>query len=148
MYVPLIPRLSALFKNESITQNMQYCAKYFTNEGDHIPGMISDIFDGANYLHLCEQYITSKGVSTGQKHFSGRHDLALGLSTDGFSPFRHRKYSAWPLLVYNYNLPPSIRFHHENVICVSVIPGPHSVKNLNSFIEPLICELEHLEQGV
>src|SRR5258708_24994798 len=84
----------------------------------------------------------------GQKHFASRHDLVIGPPKDGFSPFKHHKYSAWPLLVYNYNLPPNILFHHEKVICVSIIPGPHSVKSLNSFIEPLICELECLKQGV
>lgn len=69
------------------------------------------------------------------------HDLALGLSTDGFAVFKKRKHSAWPLILVNYNLPPDERVHLSETICVGVIPGPRAVKDLDSFLYPLVDEL-------
>ncbi|CCO35605.1 hypothetical protein BN14_09723 [Rhizoctonia solani AG-1 IB] len=41
-----------------------------------------------------------------------------------------------------------MRTHLSNMICTGVIPGPHSPKDLNSFLQPLIDELVELAQGV
>jgi hypothetical protein len=60
-------------------------------------------------------------------------------------PFKCRKKSCWPLILINYNLPPKERNYLSNLICVGVIPGPKSPKNLSSFLWPLIKEL--LEQA-
>ncbi|EUC58182.1 transposase family Tnp2 protein, partial [Rhizoctonia solani AG-3 Rhs1AP] len=72
----------------------------------------------------------------------------LGLSTDGVGPFKTQKQQCWPLILINYSLPPSIRTHLENILCLSVIPGPQSPKELNTFLEPLIDELEELACGI
>ncbi|QRV83004.1 Transposase family Tnp2 protein [Ceratobasidium sp. AG-Ba] len=62
---------------------------------------------------------------------------------------RHKGNStAWPLILVNYNLHASIRNRLENIICVGVIPGPKECKDINSFLAPLIEELEALEAGV
>jgi hypothetical protein len=42
-------------------------------------------------------------------HFSDERDIARGLSTDGFSPFKKRKKTCWPIILFNYNLPPEIQ---------------------------------------
>ncbi|QRW06821.1 Transposase family Tnp2 protein [Ceratobasidium sp. AG-Ba] len=78
-------------------------------------------------------------------------DLALGLSTDGFTLFKRRRRglsTAWPLIFINYNLHPKYRVRLENIICVGVIPGPRQCKDLNSFLVPVLEELLRLEQGV
>ncbi|KAG9123856.1 hypothetical protein FRC07_013733, partial [Ceratobasidium sp. 392] len=75
-------------------------------------------------------------------------DVALGLSTDGFGPFKSRKQSCWPLILFNYNLPPSIRTQLKYIMCVGVIPGPNTPKELSTYLEPLICELEDLARGI
>ena len=63
-------------------------------------------------------------------------------------PFKRRKQSCWPLILINYSLPPDIRTHLHNIICVGVVPGPHSPTDLNSFLQPLIDELIELAKGV
>jgi hypothetical protein len=75
-------------------------------------------------------------------------DIALGLLTDGFGPFKKCKQSCWPLITFNYNLPPEIQFHLINIICFGIILGPKQPKNLNSFLIPLIDELIKLMCGM
>ena len=58
------------------------------------------------------------------------------------------KYTAWPILVFNWNLPPKIRFHKKNIIPISIVPGPKKPKDFDSFLYPLIQELLELSEGV
>jgi hypothetical protein len=51
-------------------------------------------------------------------------------------------------VLFNYNLPPGICFHQENVLCIGVIPGPSKPLDFDSFLWPLIQELLELELGV
>lgn len=88
------------------------------------------------------------GVQKPYRFFEDARELALGLSVDGMCPFKKRKHSCWPLIIINYNFPPEIRTHLNNIICVGVVPGPHSPKDLNSFLQPLISELVDLTNGV
>jgi hypothetical protein len=74
--------------------------------------------------------------------------IALGLSTDGFGPFKHRTKTAWPVILFNYNLPPKERFLKKNIISVGVIPGPKKPGDLDSFLWLLVQELLQLELGV
>jgi hypothetical protein len=82
------------------------------------------------------------------RFFAEDTDIALGLSTDGFAPFKKRSQTAWPLLIFNYNLPPDIRFHLEHVICLGVVPGPRKPHSFDSFLWPLVEELLRLEMGI
>jgi hypothetical protein len=75
-------------------------------------------------------------------------DIVLGLSADGFGPFKHCTKTAWPVILFNYNLPPEERFLKKNIISVGVIPGPKKPGDLDSFLWPLVQELLQLELGV
>ena len=109
---------------------------------------MADIWDGSIYKSLRNRHIKIDARDLHQKYFADPHDIALGLTTDGFAPWRRRKYTAWPILLVNYNLPPEIRNHQKNMIAVSVIPGPKKPKDINSFLYPLIEELLTLANGV
>ncbi|QRV84668.1 Transposase family tnp2 [Ceratobasidium sp. AG-Ba] len=92
--------------------------------------------------------VTEPGDPLPHRYFSSPTDIALGLSTDGFGPFKSRKQTCWPLLAFNYNLPPSIRHRLKNLLCLGIIPGPNSPKELDTFLAPFIQELEELARGV
>ncbi|KAG8735138.1 hypothetical protein FRC10_010953 [Ceratobasidium sp. 414] len=112
------------------------------------PKVIEDIFDGNNYCTLCQTLLR---LGSNYCFFDNSQELALGISMDEFSLFKHWRRglsTAWPIILINYNLPPGIRNHIENVICVGVIPGPKQCKDLNSFLIPLLKELLALEEGV
>lgn len=145
-YFPLIPRLKAMAVNQRMSKLMSYRHNF-----THVPGTYRDVFDGAHYQHLRTQSVSTSGSTAtdpGLPIFGNRHDVALALSTDGFCPFKRRKQSCWPLILFNLNLPPAIRFHLEYIICVGVIPGPKAVKDIDSFLYPLVEELLKLEAGV
>jgi len=132
-----------MVSNSSYAQKMQYRSKH-----QHDPTKITDIFDGAHYRSLLETPVTINDEELPMWFFSDPRDIALGFSTDGFGPFKKRNKTAWPLIIFNYNLPPKERFRKENIISLGTIPGPKKPADLDSFLWPLVQELLQLEIGV
>ncbi|QRV82351.1 Transposase family Tnp2 protein [Ceratobasidium sp. AG-Ba] len=143
LYIPLIPRLVNMYRDPSTARILGYRA-----EREPGPDTISDIFDGTHYNKLCGRRVSVRGQPLDHNFFSSPTDIALGLSTDGFGPFHKDRQTCWPLLVFNYNLPPAIRHRLENLLCLGVVPGPCSPKEIDTFLAPLIDELEELARGV
>jgi hypothetical protein len=67
---------------------------------------------------------------------------------DGFGPFKCCIKTAWPIILFNYNLPPEEWFLKQNIISIGVIPGPKKPCDFDSFLQPLVQELLQLEIGV
>ncbi|THU92541.1 hypothetical protein K435DRAFT_576560, partial [Dendrothele bispora CBS 962.96] len=84
-YVPLIPRLIGYYRSLSMVEKLEYRATFTSDSGE-----ITDVFDGSHYKSLCGQYVTVGGQPLDHKFFSDRRDIALGLSSDGFAPWRRR----------------------------------------------------------
>ncbi|KAM5545162.1 hypothetical protein V8D89_001273, partial [Ganoderma adspersum] len=85
-YLPFIDRLTAMHANEARAEEMDYRMNFDADED-----VIQDIFDSEIYCNLCSQDVAIDGHGVGHKFFSDDHDIALGLSTDGFAPWRRRK---------------------------------------------------------
>ena len=109
---------------------------------------MTDIFDGSHYHELLKKEVTINGHGVGHTYFSDDRDIALGLASDGISPWRHRKATFWPILLYNFNLPPDECFHDDNMICIGKVPGPTKPKDMDSFLYPAVQELLKLAIGV
>ena len=76
-------------------------------------------------------------------------NFAFSLNVDWFQPFERTQHSIGVMYIAILNLPREIRFLPENIIIIGVIPGPHEPsKNINSFLKPLVDELNDLWQGV
>ena len=74
--------------------------------------------------------------------------LGLLLNVDWFQPFKHSTYSVGAIYLTIMNLPRSVRFKCQNVILVGILPGPSEPKhNINSYIEPLVKELQDFRVG-
>ena len=142
-YIPIIPRLVALVGNRRMAEQMQYRAHVHK----HSPGKTTDVFDGSHYRSLLSQRVQLNGNPLNHRFFDDHRDIALGLSTDGFSPFKKRKISFWAFILINYNLPPDTRFHTENILTLGVI-GPRKPVDPDSFFWPAIQELLRLLVGV
>ncbi|KAF5337458.1 hypothetical protein D9758_018018 [Tetrapyrgos nigripes] len=143
-YIPLIPRLQAFTRSTDMVEKMQYRAR----EHKHKAGHLNDIFDGTTYRKLRRRHVHINHTPLPHKYFEDERDCALGLSTDGFAPHKRRKKTAWPLIIFNYNLPPDIRFHVEHILSLGVIPGPKKPHDIDSFLWPLLKELSLLAGGV
>ncbi len=143
MYMPLIPHLVTFASNPDMAKQMHY-----RSEHEHTPGIVTDIFDGSQYRNLCMRKIHINGTAFARRYFEDLRDIALSLSTDGFAPHKHHKSTAWPLILFNYNLPPDVCFHLDNILSLGVIPGPKKPADIDSFLWPLIQELLKLSEGV
>jgi hypothetical protein len=83
-YIPLIPWLIVFVGNQPLFKQMQYHG----HEHKHTPGLTTDMFDGKNYCRLWKQKVELTSKVYDHKYFADDHDIALGLSTDGFIPFK------------------------------------------------------------
>jgi hypothetical protein len=117
-YIPLIPRLQALFTDKNMCEELLYRARFTSNFGK-----ISDIFDSLHYRRLRRRHVRVEDEILYHLFFDQDTDIAMGLSADGVCPFKNRKSTCWPLLGVLYNLKPELRFLLEHVICFGVIPG-------------------------
>ncbi|KAJ7215162.1 hypothetical protein C8J57DRAFT_982072, partial [Mycena rebaudengoi] len=86
-YIPLIPRLVALYTNQELAEKLQTYRADFVSE----PGKVRDVFDGSHYQSLLGKLVTVLGKELAHKFFSDCRDIALGISFDGFAPFKRRK---------------------------------------------------------
>jgi Transposase family tnp2 len=143
-YLPVIPRLIGMCANADKMEEMGYRA----NEHVHIPGRTTDVFDSTHFRSLLGKRVVINGHEAPYTYFSDSRDIALGLATDGFGPFKHRKSTAWPLILFNYNLGPENRIHIDNIIPVGIVPGPKKPVDMDSFLWPLIEELNQLQLGI
>jgi hypothetical protein len=109
---------------------------------------MADIFDGSLYNELHQKHVKVNRRDLPHKYFADARDIALGLSLNGVAPFKSRKQTAWPVILFNFNLPPEICIHLEHILCYGVIPGPRSVKDADSFLWPLYDELVDLAKGI
>jgi hypothetical protein len=114
----------------------------------HDPGTISDVFNSSCYHLLLKWHVSLNRKVCKHRFFAEDTNIALGVSTDGFAPFKKHLQTAWPLLIYNYNLPPNICFHLKHIICLGVIPRPSKPHDFDSYLWPPVEELLQLEMGV
>jgi hypothetical protein len=133
-----------MLANPTRAKEMQYRA--FDHE--YSADKITDVFDSHIYRQLLGRKVVINGSTASHEYFSDPRDIALGLSTDGFCPFKKRKATAWPLILFNYNLPPEIRFHKDNRIDLGTIPGPNKPKDYDSYLWPVFEEFMRMQHGV
>jgi hypothetical protein len=97
-------------------------------------GTLDDILDGAVYQQLKAD------------RFNNPLDIALGLYIDGFQPFEGSTQTHTIVQVINLNLHPDERYLLHNVFQMCVIPGRRKPFHLDSFLKPIVDELEALYQ--
>ena len=147
-YIPLIPQLVTFFLNRELNERMRYRSEGHSRAKAGKNECMTDVFDGSHYLGLLQKEVTINGHGLGHTYFSDPRDIALGLATDGVNPWRRRKSTFWPILLYNFNLPPEERSHDNNAICIGEVPGPEKPKDMDSFLYPAVQELLKLAAGI
>ena len=122
---------------------MHYQANY-----EHIPGKTQDIFDGTHYQMLHQTIVPSNDANQPFFYFSNPHDIAIGISTDGFAPFKRCRQTCRPIIAVIYNLAPELRFLKPHHLDLGTIPGPKKPWDADSFMWPIIKEFFKLATGV
>ncbi|KAL1750254.1 hypothetical protein FB107DRAFT_224204, partial [Schizophyllum commune] len=90
-YIPVKPRLQAFAQNQRMATLMRY--RGHEHPGERRGGRMTDIYDGQHYRSLCARRVKLRGHDQGYTYFDDARDVALGLSTDGFAPFKRRKHT-------------------------------------------------------
>ncbi|KAJ7218621.1 hypothetical protein GGX14DRAFT_310063, partial [Mycena pura] len=85
-YLPLIPRLKALFADKEVCEQLLYRARYKSKDSK-----ISDIFDSLHYRRLRKRNVSIEDTVFDYLFFDQDTDIAVGLSADGVGPFKNRK---------------------------------------------------------
>jgi Transposase family tnp2 len=142
-YLPFTPCLIGLYGNKTTASTLRYRHTYTST-----PGTTADIFNGEHYRNLCKTPVTIGGTPIGHDFFSQPTDITLSLSTDGFGPFKHRKHTCWPLILFVYNLPLEICCQLASILGLGLIPGPKAPKYFDSYLLPFVEELLKLARGV
>ncbi|KAF8594094.1 hypothetical protein BDV93DRAFT_428873, partial [Ceratobasidium sp. AG-I] len=87
-FIPLIPRLINMYCDPEMARKLAYQGNFKSPAG-----IIRDIFYGALYQRLCGWRVWVGGQKLEHNYFDMPTDVALGLSTDGFGPFKSHKQS-------------------------------------------------------
>ncbi|XP_060170525.1 uncharacterized protein LOC132601463 [Lycium barbarum] len=137
-YFPLKPRLQRIFMCSETAVAMRWHANERPNDGN-----LRHPADGEAWKDFDRLY----------PDFSrDPRNVRLGLSSDGFNPFRTMSisHSSWPVMLMNYNLSPWICMKPEYIMLSMIIPGPSSPGNdIDVYLQPLIAELKELwEPGI
>ena len=59
----------------------------------------------------------------------------------------NKSHEVTPILLYNLNLPPDLRYKTKNVLIFAILLGPNQPGDLNSFCYPLVDELKCLDEN-
>ena len=100
-----------------------------------------DVYDGDVWKEfLCVQ---------GRPFLSQSNNLALVLNVDWFRPFERSQYSVGVMYFTILNRPREVRYLPKNIIVAGIIPGPKEPeKIMNTFLQPLVADLQALWEGV
>ena len=87
-------------------------------------------------------------ADSGELFFSDKRNLGTIMNVDWFQPFKNSEYSLGVIYMSLINLPREVRFKWENIIICGIIPGPKEPKlNINTYLKPIVDELERLWTG-
>jgi hypothetical protein len=138
-YLPLIPRFIRQYANALQSEKLQSYRHTFATRQR---ATYEDVFSGAWYKECCD--INGMGL------FTDRRDLALRMSIDGIGLVENAKscQQVSPVVLYNCNIHPSERDKPEYAMLVINVPGTAKHTYINTFLWPLVNELEQLSQGV
>ena len=85
-----------------------------------------------------------------KRFFEGSSDneraIALQFSLDGVQTHKLGFNEVWPFICFNLNLPLCERFQEDNILPLAVTPGPHEPVDIDTFISPMVDELQRLSQ--
>lgn len=106
-----------------------------------IDGELRDVYDGKMWQKFANY--------EGERFLSEAGNIGFILNFDFFQPYDHLAYSLGAIYMSVLNLPREIRYKQENTILVGLIPGPHEPsRDINSFLKPLVNDLNRLWRGV
>ncbi|XP_057429566.1 uncharacterized protein LOC130722756 [Lotus japonicus] len=126
-HFPLIPRLQRLFMCSTTAESMRWHEEERSKDGK-----LRHPADGQAWKDFDQHHLDFA---------SEPRNVRLGLTSDGFNPFRTMSiaHSTWPVMMMVYNTPPWLSMKSEYTMLSLLIPGPKSPGNdIDVYLQPLI----------
>ncbi|XP_024163761.2 uncharacterized protein LOC112170658 [Rosa chinensis] len=136
-YFPPIPRFKRMFQSTKTSSSLTWHATDRLKDG-----LMRHPADALTWKSVDEKW-PEFGLES--------RNLRLALSSDGFNPHSSlsSKYSCWPVILVNYNLPPWLCMKRKYMMLTLLISGPKQPGNdIDVYLEPLIEDLKVLWEGV
>ncbi|XP_039117808.1 uncharacterized protein LOC120253541 [Dioscorea cayenensis subsp. rotundata] len=136
-YFPLIPRLQRIFMSSRTANDMTWHADGRRNDG--------------RLRHPADAEAWKAFDARFPDFASDPRNIRLGLSSDGFNPFKvlSTSYSTWPVVLIPYNSPPGVGMKQSSFLLSMIIPGDKGPGNdIDIYLQPLMKELKQLWVGV
>src|ERR1044071_4294968 len=142
-YAGIREQLATMFRRKGFENSLRHWANR-----SGFDDILTDIYDGRVWK-------TFKGTDdeTSPNFFRPEvadSHLGLMLNLDWFQPFDGTNHSTGVLYAAICNLPRDIRFKRENLLIISILPGPNKVSlhKINHYLVPMVDELESLWSGM
>ncbi|KAG2214179.1 hypothetical protein INT45_009563 [Circinella minor] len=130
IYLPLKEQLAIFVSNVHIQELLKYRADWESLD------IMRDCFDGGLYKDIKDK-------------FQNKMDIALSLYTDDFQVYKRVKHTMTIVHFVILNPPEEVRYEDHNMIQVCIPPRPNKATDLNSFLGPVMRELNDLcEEGM
>ena len=134
--------LQDLLLNHEFVSNSQIWQKQVQTDCNNL----DNIYKGNIWK---EFFNVTESPSINYPFSTNKYSFGFALNVDWFQPYIHTKSSVGVIYVTILNLPRYLRYKRENVILLGIIPGPHEPrKNINTFLQPLVDELQQLWVGI
>ena len=114
----IIPRIRHMFRCKSIAAMMSWHKK-----GRSRDGVLRVPADCKSWKHIEEEW---------PEFVKEPRHLRFGLATDGVNSYvlRSTKWSAWPMILVNYNIPPWLCIQKGHLLLSLIILGERKPRNL------------------
>ncbi|XP_056852869.1 uncharacterized protein LOC130502070 [Raphanus sativus] len=132
-YFPIKDRFRRMFRSKRMAEDLCW---HYTNATED--GTMRHPVDSISWAQVNDKW----------PDFAAEpRNLQLGISTDGMNTFsmQNTNHSTWPVLLVNYNTPPTMCMKAENIMLTLLIPGPTAPgNNIDVYLAPLIDDLKDL----
>ncbi|XP_056843196.1 uncharacterized protein LOC108831992 [Raphanus sativus] len=132
-YFPIKDRFRRMFRSKRMAEDLRW---HYTNATED--GTMRHPVDSISWAQVNAKW---------PDFAADPRNLRLGISTDGMNPFsmQSTNHSTWPVLLVNYNTPPTMCMKAENIMLTLLIPGPTAPgNNIDVYLAPLIDDLKDL----
>ncbi|XP_042465745.1 uncharacterized protein LOC122048217 [Zingiber officinale] len=136
-YFPPIPRFKRMFKSLETSRNLTWHA-----DSTRVVGQLRHPVDSPSWKLVDHMW---------PEFESEPRNLRLALAADGINPHSNlsSRYSCWPIMLVNYNLPPNMCMKRKYIMLTMLISGPKQPGNdIDVYLEVLVEDLQRLWEGV
>ena len=133
----VIDQVERLLKRPGVPEMCEQWREREVNEN-----ILADVYDGG----IWTDFLKCKG----KDFLNVPRNLAFAINVDWFQPFKRRNdRSVGVIYLVLLNLPREQRFKWENIIVAGIVPEmSKEPKSLNTFLAPIVSELQALWKGV